>query len=101
MQVESVIFFYLIFFSPPPSLELKGLCFTCAFRKFQRFNIYPIFNEFSQGGKTQLTYQIPQIPWSNGCWTLLTFIKLFFFSFFFLNGGITQWLKMPYYNGRC
>lgn len=72
MQVESVTFFF-----QPPSLELKGLHFTCALRKFQRFNIYPIFNEFSQGGKTQLAYQIPQIPWSNGCWTSLIFVKVF------------------------
>lgn len=69
------------FFFPPPFLELKDLYFMCALRKFQRFNIYPIFNEFSQGGKTQLAYQIPQIPWSNGYYTLLIFVK-FFFCFF-------------------
>lgn len=79
MQVESVTFF-----SSPPFLELKDLCFTYALRKFRRFNIYPIFNEFSQGVKTRLAYQIPQIPWSNGCWTLLIFVKFFpgFFFFF-------------------
>lgn len=71
------IFYYLFF--PTASLEVQGLCFTCAFRKFQRFNIYPIFNEFSQGGKTQLTYLIPHISWSNGCWTLVTVIKLIFY----------------------
>lgn len=94
MQVESVTFFPP---PPPPFLELKDLYFTCALRKFQRFHIYPIFNEFSQGGKTWLAYQIPQIPWSNGCWTLLIFVK-FFPSF--LNAGITQWLKMSY-NRKC
>lgn len=93
MQVESVIFFfnYLIIFLPP-SLEVKDLYFTCAFRKFQRFHIYPVFNEFSQGDKTQLTYQIPQIPWSNGYWTLLTFVKLISFSHFFLMvGSLSVW----------